>query len=284
MTYETVSIRIAKIRTRTDAGGATRHGRRGKGVKNVKRERSHLNAHWVVDLGGKIHRVPEPINVGQSLVDRAEELKAAFRSNGAIGSEAIIWTGGDYLSCETEMDRLKAVSFAEDAIEAMVKKYGKRVIGARLDLDETSPHVSVFLLPVYVKDHGGELRKSTGRKLSVSHNKVFAGGPDGMARLQDWIAEAMQAAGHDLVRGRPASETGRLHGDQRVYNDIQAEITRLKEENQILRGLLVREVGIERITELLRLNEEAVGGGGEAELVPDTYAMPRLEPDWARLS
>ena len=275
-----VSIRVEKIRTRTEAGGATRHGRRGRGVKHVDKAKSIYNVHWKVTVDGKIVRVTEAIDVGQSLEDRAKELNAKFRANGALGTEALIWTGTGYLSNRTDADRRTATLFAYDAIKAMVRKFGVRVVGARLDLDERSPHVSVFLVPIYVKEHGGDIRKSRGKTYAVSHNSLFGGGRDGMSRLQDWIAEAMQAAGHALERGRPKSETGATHGDQRLYRHLEDQIEALTRQNNILRAIIAREIPLERMQQMImeNLRDQSDDGGAGLLFDPgDVYSIGDMD-------
>ena len=92
-----------------------------------------------------------------------------------------------------------------------MKRYPGQVAAARLDLDETTPHFSVFLLPMYRKEYMGEERKSSRKpRLTISHNQVF-GTPDKLSALQDWAAETMQETGHTLERGEPKVGKGPYH-------------------------------------------------------------------------
>ena len=90
----------------------------------------------------------------------------------------------------------------------------------RLDLDETTPHLSVFVLPVYEKTY----KSGAEPKTRISVRKVF-NGKRKLSALQDWLGEAVQTLG--LHRGRSVNETNAQHMNPRMWRA-------LKELNELL--------------------------------------------------
>lgn len=234
-------VRIKKIRTATDAQQATRHGRRAKGSfrkSAVDLERSHLNCHWQYDPDTEdLERVGEGVDVGAALESRRGHLKAKRAKNSAYGTE-MMFTASPTLfrGSDGQIDNDQAKAWAKACLDLAQDRYPGMCVGARLDLDETTPHLSVFILPVYEKTYGGEKRKSTkAPRRTVSHNKVF-GGPKDLSHLQDWAADGLKAAGFGVERGRSVNITRAINfrPDGQIYQKLVAMWRKVKkEENEV---------------------------------------------------
>ncbi|MDE0880059.1 MAG: hypothetical protein OSB00_15565 [Sphingomonas bacterium] len=100
-------------------------------------------------------------------------------------------------------DPHKVMAFAGLVLEACVLDKRWRVACWRLDLDERTPHLSVFVVP---------LRQSlskTGESKTWVSVRTHLGKRHQLSALQDWAGEVCAPIG--LVRGRPWSETGARH-------------------------------------------------------------------------
>lgn len=100
-------------------------------------------------------------------------------------------------------DPLKVMALAGLVLEACVLDKRWRVACWRLDLDEKTPHLSVFVVP---------LRQSlskTGESKTWVSVRTHLGKRHQLSALQDWAGEVCAPIG--LVRGRPWSETGARH-------------------------------------------------------------------------
>ena len=89
----------------------------------------------------------------------------------------------------------------------MLRRFPNMVASMRVDLDESSPHMAVYLVPIYQKQT--KHRSST----AVSFRKVFGGETKEevsrkMVDLQDWYAGAMAPLG--LARGISRAATHRV--------------------------------------------------------------------------
>ena len=234
-------VRIKKIRTATDAQNATRHGRRERGSfgkSAVDLERTPLNCHWSFDPDTQeLERVGEGIDVGAALETRREQMKARRPKNGTFGTE-MMFTASPALfhGPDGKVDNDQAKAWAKACLDLAQEKYPGMCVGARLDLDETTPHLSVFIMPVYEKTYGGEKRKSKrAPRRAVSHNKVF-GGPDDLRLMQDWAADGLKARGFDVSRGRPVEITraANFRPDGAIYEKLGQVWRRLRAREQKL--------------------------------------------------
>lgn len=198
-------VRINKIRTAADARNATRHGRRVRGAFNksaVDLERTHLNVHWRFDPDVyELEEVDECPDYREELEKRREQLKAKRPKNGVFGTEMM------FIASRAVFKEHDPKDWAKACLEIAEKRYPGLCVAARLDMDETTPHLSVFIMPVYEKGYSGEKRKSKREpRKAVSHNKVF-GGPADLSLLQDWAADGLKEKGFGVERGVPVGIT-----------------------------------------------------------------------------
>jgi len=241
MASKFISVRIKKIRTMSDAANATRHGKREKGSfarSAVDLERSHLNMHFAFDVDAQeMEQVDTCPDYGKALEARRGQLGASRAKNSSVGTEMLFTCSPGILKdAEGNVDLDKSRQFVKDCIAMAEKKYPGMCVAARGDLDETTPHVSVFILPVYEKTYSGEKRQSKRKpRKSVSHNKVFGGRSD-MSLLQDWMADGLVEKGWNVERGIPLAITRakNFQPDGQIYNHLVKWFDKLKtRESQI---------------------------------------------------
>ena len=205
-------VRIQKIRSAVDARNATRHGRRERGAfgkSRVDLERTHLNQHWCFDADlQELDLVDECPDYREALEARREQLGAKRPKNGTFGTE-VMFTASPSLfkSADGDVDLDRAKEWARACLDLAEAKYPGMCVAARLDLDETTPHMSVFVMPVYEKTYSGDKRQSKRKpRKTVSHNKVF-GGPEQLSMMQDWLADGLKKRGFGVERGLPVDVT-----------------------------------------------------------------------------
>ena len=208
-----VSVRLKKVRTAGDLANFTRHGRREPGSFKkslIDPDRSHLNKHWQFDRDTEDLEECDvsQVDYGEAVEKLRVMNKAKRAKNSAMCTEMLFTASpGFFDSPDGSIDRDKAEKWFQACLTAAQERYPGMVAAARLDLDETTPHGSIFILPMYEKSYSGEKRKSTrAPRKTVSHNKVFGGRQD-YRNLQDWAGRVMSQHGFDLVRGRPIEET-----------------------------------------------------------------------------
>lgn len=238
-------VRIKKIRTATDARNAYRHGARIRGSfgkSAVDLRRSHLNQHFTFNPDAfEFEQVAQCPDYREEIEARRVAAGARRPKNGTFATE-VMFTASPSLfkSDDGSVDLERARSWARACLDISQEKYGNQCIAARLDLDETTPHLSVFILPMYEKTYGGANRRSSRKpRRTVSHNKVF-GGPDDLRKMQDWAAVQLKAKGFDVVRGRPVEETKarNFQPDGRRHEDLQKMQEALKEKEEKLNAIL----------------------------------------------
>lgn len=215
MSKHFIALRVRPLRKWSDVAAATEHGQRTRRVDHVDLARSHLNEHFEYDPeSGGLAKVGEPADITAAFRRRAEQLGARWHKTAIVGTEIMFiaspkfFTGGD-----STCDLSRAHRWAGACLKAWEGLFPGQSVVARLDLDETTPHLSVFFLPLHLRHYRSETRRlknPCSARLTISHNKTFgeANGPDILSMLQNWIAAEMQAAGFDLKRGLRVDETG----------------------------------------------------------------------------
>ena len=224
-------LRVKRVQTIADLEGATRHGRRLDTGNHFDPERTPYNRHWTV------HPVTEPVDWVAAVQDAVERVGANTRKGAALAAEFLVGASPDYFNppegSDTFFDMDKVTQWAEATLQAFYDRYGKAVVAARLDLDEASPHMSICVLPVYLK------KIKSKSELVVSYRKVFSGDNRIEARrkmieLQDWYAGRM--AGLGLQRGVPIQLTrrGHLTHQQYVLKKLRDEQNRQDAINEVI--------------------------------------------------
>ena len=215
-------IRIKSICNRTVLGQANAHGKRTDISAHVDRERTHLNQFWVPSLG-----LEDPQDL-IAAVDRVTEVLGARRRSDSAGLLADFHVGASpefflYDDGQEGFDPVKIERWTRHNIEVFNRKFPGQVAQVRLDLDEQTPHLAVFVVPTYEKT-----TKRGITSLWVSYRKQFGGNREEASAkctaLQDWYAAEMACFG--LHRGEPKAETGRKHKHHNVYRQEEARKSR----------------------------------------------------------
>lgn len=211
-------IRINSRCSRTAIGQAHAHGIRSDTSIHVDRSRSHLNQFWVPNLG-----LEDPMDL-IAAVDRVTEVLGARRRSDNAGLLADFHVGASpeyflYDDGREGYDPDKIQGWTDYNIEVFNRKFPGQVAQVRLDMDEKTPHLAVFVIPTYEKS------TKRGTALWVSYRKVFGGNKHDASEkciaLQDWYAEEMACLG--LHRGEPKEVTGAVHTHHNTYRQIEAK-------------------------------------------------------------
>jgi hypothetical protein len=181
----------------------TRHGRRkGNDMDHVAPGRSPLNRYgsaWQDDAGDVRSCIEAVMNHHQ----------ARPRKNAPVGSHILLTASPGYFRPD---DPDAMGTWAPERLETWLaanldwidKRWPHQVAAWRLDLDEATPHLDVFLVPIH------RWRTRSGRTITqVSHRAAFGASRRSFGLLQNDYAAAMQPLG--LARGRPRSVTGAVH-------------------------------------------------------------------------
>jgi hypothetical protein len=206
-----------------------RHGlRRGslEEFANCDPDRRHLNQ-FGTDLPGA-----DPTALVGNLKRFTHEASARRREGAAVAAHLILFASpvffrpNDVADIGGE-DAERVEKFRDLALGAVRERFGP-IPAWRMDLDEATPAIDVFLVPLVRR--GGK----RGEEYWVSYREAFGGPKQKVRLLQTWFAEAMAPLG--LVRGRPVEETGAsripLHKQYRMLarDRATAESNRLESE------------------------------------------------------
>lgn len=197
-------FRIAPM-TGADVSGARSHQLREKKEAHIDASRTHLNRVLVgsgdpkADIFGHIS--------AQNLSGKVPKKVAA---------EMILTAKNEWFSQKKDGKTVDVDAWAKANIDALQKKYGANLVSASLHLDEQTPHIHAFVVPISTHEiatgRGGKAKKTVTR---LSYFREFGDDYDlistaretgntellKLGKLQTWYAEAMQSAGFALERG-----------------------------------------------------------------------------------
>lgn len=145
----------------------------------------------------------------------------AIRKNGVIGFEVILSASHAFFTDEGGPEPMKRTgAWIGTAIQAAERIWeADRIVAAVLHLDEHTPHIHVFVLPLLLRTN--KRRPAEGETWTLDARVIS--GPGKFQRAHDLYAETMQPFG--LSRGVERSERKR-----RPYSDELAKLKRRKEE------------------------------------------------------
>lgn len=204
-------LRVERLKSKADLDGATRHGRRADSSTHFDPDRSPFNMHWAAG------RVTGPVNWAEAVQDTLDRFGVTPRKNAPLAADFFVGASPGYFSPLDDTEHFnmeRVIQWAEAVLAAFHERYPRMVAAARLDLDEGSPHMSICVVPIYIKV------TKRASKYAVSYRKVFGGetisaARDNMIGLQDWFAEKMVPLG--LTRGVSKRVTGRSHESHQEY-------------------------------------------------------------------
>jgi len=257
-------LRVERLKTYKDVDNATQHGRRTDSGTHYDSARTALNRHW---LGTE--RVAEPVDWGRAIEDAVSAQHLHVRANGAVAAELLLAASPDFfIGPDGEIDAEKLDRWVEANLAWLHRRFPGMVLAVRLDLDESSPHLAVQLLPIYEKT-----TKHTAAR-AVSYRKVFCGADKAataaqMVALQDDYAAAMAPFG--LERGVPKAITGREHLTHQHY-----VARKIREDDKRRQELAKAEAAAERAAEHER---QAIEAGRRAWLAEEKAAKRLREAE-----
>jgi hypothetical protein len=203
MKDDAYAILRVKPLTWSAVSAMTRHGRRlGPDMDHIDRVRSAKNrqgSEWTEDVGN-LRACMESVMLHHA---------AKPRKGAPVGSHMLLTASASYFrpGNPSEMgtwdaDRLEIWLAAN--LDWINRRWPKQLAAWRLDLDEATPHLDCFLVPIHA------WKTKTGKVVTqVSHRNAFGSSRQSFAQLQNAYAAAMQPLG--LKRGRPRSVTGAVH-------------------------------------------------------------------------
>ena len=169
-------LRTAKLKTFGNIGGSLAHNYRTRETLNADDQRSHLNKHDLATAE----------EVKQAIQNRLPE---KVRSNGVLCIEYFIGASPEYF---TESGDIDGSQYFETAKKWLEDKHGKEnVITTSVHLDETSPHLVAYVVPI---------DQDTGRL----NARKFLGGRATLSAMQTDFAKTVKH--HGLSRGIEGSK------------------------------------------------------------------------------
>lgn len=239
------ALRVARLDDWGQVGHQERHGKR----EGDPAEYAHCDParRHLIQYGTDIDGM-DPREVRACMRRQIELAGAKARKGAAVGAHILaiaspeFFRPGDPAAVGAE-DPARVAAFRDATLEAIRKRYGP-IAAWRVDLDETTPVVDVFLVPM------SRRKTKTGKeKTEVSYRDAFGGDKHQLERLQTWFASEVAHLG--LKRGRPKAETGRTHEpahelNRKLIQDQKlAERARAAAESK-LREAAARQAAVER--------------------------------------
>lgn len=208
-------IKVIRVRTRADLAGLTAHGRRTDPSPHVDRSRSHLNHHW----SPPALELDDPSDLTEAVDAVIAKAGAKTHRGSAVAADFHLGASpGFFEQKDGSWDFDRIGSWCKANRRAMMERFPGMIASMRLDLDESSPHIALYIVPLVTKTtkHGSGPVVSF-RKLLGGESKAEAS--TRMIELQDWYAEQMKPLG--LRRGVPKVVTGRVGLSHQQYRRLQ---------------------------------------------------------------
>jgi hypothetical protein len=198
------TIRVKALYSWAEVDAMERHGKRSIGnLDHIDRTRSALTR-----FGSQFG---EGRDVRTCMKAVAEKHGARQRKDAPIGTHVLLLASPEYFRPGRahelgtwEQDRLEP--WLQANLDWLNKRFPDQLACWRLDLDESTPHVDAFLVPIHRR-----VTKTGKQVVEISHRQAFSAGRGRRSyeALQSEYARAMSKLG--LRRGRPARETGARH-------------------------------------------------------------------------
>ena len=186
-------LRTAKLKTFGNIAASASHNFRERETLNADPERTHLNIHNGANSSDEVTAKVKSL------------LPEKFRSDAVLCIEYLITASPEFFeNGEQNLD------YFERARDWLVNKHGeKNIVYSGIQLDEKTPHMVAYVVPIDAKG-----------KLNAKH---FLGGREILRNMQtDFAKEVGQKFG--LERG--------IEGSKMEHENIQAHYTKLKQAEQ----------------------------------------------------
>ena len=236
------ALRLKRLMSALDISNADRHGKRVGKIAHVDASRTHLNRHWSYQAGALVQVEAAP-DLAPALERRREDRGAVRRANTpTLATEVMFITSRSaFLDASGQIDNDRAYQWADQMLAAFEERFPGMTAAARLDLDERSPHLSIFAVPIYLKpgnkpradvsEDARARRKPRAPKATVSHKQVF-GGIEEMRDLQRWVqglnADFLAPLGLNLTASTDRRESGANHIHPDDFRRIMGDVNKIK--------------------------------------------------------
>ena len=189
-------LRTAKLKTAGNIGGSLSHNYRTRETPNADDEREHLNKHSM----GTAEEVKQAIEA---------RLPEKRRSDAVLCVEYFIGASPEYFDESGDKDGSR---YFETAKKWLEDRHGKEnVIATTVHMDETSPHLVAYVVPI-----DNETGNLSARK--------FLGGKATLSAMQSDFAETVKH--HGLERG--------IEGSKATHTTIQEYYSKVNSETPSL--------------------------------------------------
>jgi hypothetical protein len=212
-------LRVEKLKSFGNVGGSEKHTARLQDTPNADNTKKNLRLIGEEDNSSLEDLVKTKI---------ASTTKHKPRKDAVLCSEIFLSASPEYfrphdpsLAGEWEQDRM--VQFAGASRQWLINNYGDKCVRAELHLDEATPHIHAYIVPINDKTK------------QLSHKEMFGGdgrvGSIKLSKLQDSYAAALAPLGIERgVKGSKATHTK----VKEYYQAVNSEpFTAVWENNQL---------------------------------------------------
>jgi hypothetical protein len=187
----------------------------------------------------------DPTDVEACLKAHHRQKNARLRKNASVGADLLFSASEAYFRPDgsSGVDANRVLAWREATLEAVRRRFGA-IPAWRLDLDEHTPHLHVFVSPISERRGKGGMPK-----WEVSVRDQFGGASERMRELQDWYAHVMSPLG--IQRGQPASVTGAEH---RTPREMRRELATATETatNERVAAAADRDAAVQQLADIGR--------------------------------
>jgi hypothetical protein len=266
-------LRVTPLKSWSQVSAMSRHGRRiGSDMDHIDRDRSSMNragSDWPCDAG----------DLRTCMQTVMEHHGAKLRKGAPVGSHVLLSASAAYFrphdpGAMGTWDPERVETWLSANLAWANRRWPSQIAAWRLDLDEATPHLDLFLVPIHHwKTRGGKT------VCQVSHRNAFAASRRSFTMLQDEYAKQMEPLG--LKRGRPRSVTRAVHVHPAVLRRQMAQEAAHQQAVKVGTGALLR-----RDVRMLRLDEKGSPAADFSASVPVGARRRLLEicrPAWRLL-
>lgn len=213
-----------KTRRRLSISALVRDGSHGLRAHNCDNPSRYDPARRSENQFGSAYH-DDPTDVAACVKASAAARGAKFRKSASLAQEMIFIVSPGFFG--KPADPQKVQLFRDRTLSSVERRWPGATACWRLDLDETTPHLNVWLVPVKEK-----VLKSGSVSRHVSVKDDFSGHRRQLSELQDWYAEQMADLG--ISRGQRNSEGKAKAGlSPSEYRSQQASLSSMAEKEFI---------------------------------------------------
>ncbi|WP_107807069.1 MobV family relaxase [Nodularia spumigena] len=188
-------LRVVKLKSFGNVGGSEAHTARLQETANADPQKTNIRL-----IGDIDHPLEEIVKLKIKSCTKHKPRKDAV-----LCSEMFLSASPEYFrphnpSLAGEWNQQRLRNFANTSKNWLIENYGDKCVRAELHLDEATPHIHAYIVPIDEKAH------------LLSHYKMFGGSPKEcrikLSKLQDSYAQALAPLGIERgVKGSKATHT-----------------------------------------------------------------------------